>query len=369
MTAQASGSSSSPPVPVALVTGATGFIGFRLVRRLLTDGWQVRCLIRNAANRGAAIAELTEGLMVEDHGDATAPSQRLTIIDGDLGNRNALCRGIDGADFVFHLAGTVIAVNKAGYFRTNYVGTVGLAEAMLEAPRPPRLVFASSLAAGGPSTPGAPRTEEDPDRPVTHYGRSKLAAEQYLRRNEECLWSAIVRPAAVFGPRDVGFASIFRAVSRGFRLGYVGRDMEMSLIYVDNLVDSLTRLAEKALEGSGGPSGEVYYAADPIPSTVDGFQRKIAEVLDRKTIRLPLPRILALGAAAAASGVQRITRRPSFFNLQKVIEAVQPGWVCSQEKLAHHTRGADRHGRERTAVGLVEGIRRTVTYYRSAGIL
>lgn len=344
----------------ALVTGATGFIGYHLVRQLLAEGWSVRALIRRAGERGALIEELSSGY-----------PGAFDVVDGDLNDPHLLTKAADGTDVVFHLAGTVIAVDKVGYFRTNFDGTVNLVNALLEAkaPRrkaaggrqapgsPPRLVFASSLAAGGPNPPGEPRSEGDPEAPITHYGRSKLAAEEYIQEQKQSLWSAILRPAAVYGPRDVGFASIFRSVSRGVRLGYLGRDMELSLVYVENVVQALIGLA-----GSNAPGGEVYYCADPQVMTVDAFQKAIAASLGKRTIRIPVPRLLALVVALLASLVQRVSRRPSFFNLQKVIEAIQPAWSCSAGKLRREL-GQDAH------IGLQEGLRRTISYYREEGLL
>jgi dihydroflavonol-4-reductase len=334
---------------LAFVTGATGFIGFHLVRKLLSTGWRVRCLIRNAGERGALIAELGAGY-----------ADSLEVVDGDLNDPEALSRGVEGAAVVYHLAGTVIAVDKIGYFRTNFDGTVNLVNALLGThPKstPPRLVFAGSLAAGGPNPPGHPRSEGDPDRPITHYGRSKLAAEEYILEYRESLWSAILRPAAVYGPRDPGFASIFRAVSRGIRVGYLGRDTELSLIYVENLVQALI-----AVGAGSGPSGEVYYAADPPIVTVDAFQKAIAAALEKRTLRLPLPKLLVLFAALVATGVQRLTGRPSFFNLQKVIEAVQPAWSCTAEKLWKSTGLTPE-------IALQAGVRRTIADYRRNGVL
>lgn len=341
---------------VAFVTGATGFIGFHLVRRLLSAGGRVRCLIRNAGDREALIAELGAGY-----------ADRLEVVDGDLSDLAALRRGVDGAEVVYHLAGTVIAVDKIGYFRTNFDGTVNLVNALVDsqgapgaaAPGtvPPRLVFASSLAAGGPNPPGHPRTEGDPDQPISHYGRSKLAAEEYIQEHRESLWSAILRPAAVYGPRDPGFASIFRTVSRGIRVGYLGRDTELSLIYAENLVQAMVAAAETT-----APSGEVYYAADPPIVTIDAFQKAIAAALEKHSVRLPLPKTLVLLAALVATGIQKVTKKPSFFNLQKVIEAVQPAWSCTAAKLWKATQIEPE-------VDFQSGILRTIASYRQEGVL
>ncbi len=332
---------------VAFVTGATGFIGFHLVRELLSRGWRVRCLIRHAGERGDLIAELCAGY-----------DDRLEVVDGDLSDPGALSRGVEGAEVVYHLAGTVIAVDKIGYFRTNFDGTVNLVNALVDSQgtAPPRLVFASSLAAGGPNPPAHPRTEGDPVRPITHYGRSKLAAEEYILEYRDSLWSAILRPAAVYGPRDPGFASIFRAVSRGLRVGYLGRDTELSLIYVDNLVQAMVAVGDTST-----PSGEIYYAADPPILTVDAFQKAIAAALGKRTLRIPLPKTVVLLAALVATGVQRLTKRPAFFNLQKVIEAVQPAWSCTADKLRSTTG-------ESPKIDLQSGIRRTIAYYRQNGV-
>ncbi len=144
----------------SLVTGASGFIGRRLARELVRRGDEVACLVR----RTSRTAPLS-GLPVE-------------LVVGDLGDPGSLDAAVKGRDRVFHLAGVVQALDEADFDTANTRGTANLVGACLRAaPGLKRFVFVSSIAAAGPSGPGRPVVETDAPKPVSAYGRSKLAAE------------------------------------------------------------------------------------------------------------------------------------------------------------------------------------------------
>ena len=148
---------------VALVTGATGFIGSHLVEALLARGWRVRCLVRKTS--------VLRWLPTDD----------VSLINGDVGLPGEdLERAVRNVSVVFHLAGLTSAVDDSAYVTVNVEGTRNVVVAMQKAAPNALLVFCSSLAAGGPSTSKRPVNETDEPSPVSAYGRSKLTAERIV---------------------------------------------------------------------------------------------------------------------------------------------------------------------------------------------
>src|SRR5260370_32338407 len=164
-----------------LVTGATGFIGRHVVRRLLQRGDQVKCLVRGQSTNGLASSEVE-------------------LVFGDMTRPESLPAAVRGVDLVYHVAGATQVHTPGTYARVNSAGTRHLAQACARLLTPPKVVYVSSLAAAGPSLPDSPRREGQPPAPVSAYGRSKLAAEDHLKEVASFLPITIVRPPCVIGP-------------------------------------------------------------------------------------------------------------------------------------------------------------------------
>ena len=144
-------------------------------------------------------------------------------VQGSLEDTEALKRLVAGAGTVFHLAGVVRAGSEADFDRGNRGGTANLVAAVREAAPEARLVHVSSLAAVGPSPDPAGVGPEAEPSPISSYGRSKLAAESEVRALGEGFWWAIVRPPAIYGPRDTDIFEFFRMADRGLVAAPGGR--------------------------------------------------------------------------------------------------------------------------------------------------
>jgi nucleoside-diphosphate-sugar epimerase len=324
-----------------LLTGATGFVGYNLVPALKRQGYEVVCLIRRTSNTR----------FLDEIGG-------VEYAVGELRDRDSLLAALDAVDAVVHLAGAVKAVSRDGYFSVNTEGTRNLIEAVREArPGLKRFVYMSSLAAGGPTRPGAPRREQDEDRPVTHYGRSKKAAEETILQYRDEIPSVILRPGTVYGPADTALLGFFKTALRGIRARFLFRDLSLSMVYAEDLATAVVRALQSQL-----PSGDLFYVSDGHEYRLDEVQQHIAEALGVSTVSIPVPRLALFPVAAASELGIRVTRKPSFLNWQKIIETVQPAWVCTPEKLETRTGYRARYD-------LADGARSTVAWYRARGWL
>ncbi|SEQ47334.1 NAD-dependent epimerase/dehydratase family protein [Streptomyces radiopugnans] len=304
-----------------LVTGATGFVGTRLVRRLLEEGHTVAALVRDPARARLPAA-------VEPLG-------------GDLADGRGLSRAAAwGADRVIHLAGAVRAAPGSGcggYASVNAGGTRRLCRALAALPRPPRLVHCSSLAAAGPSPPGRPRREDDPPAPVSAYGRSKLAGEEELRAVSAAVPGTVVRPPIVYGPGDADFLPALLATVRGGVLPVCGfGPRRCSLIHVDDLCRVLLAAADRGSTVGPRPSSRgIYHAGDGTGHRWQDLAAAVAKLTGhRPPTTVPLPRPVAYAAAWGAETAARVRGRPSVLCRDKVRELARPAWICGHERAA-----------------------------------
>lgn len=198
---------------VVAVTGATGFIGRRLIPRLAASGWQPRVLVR------------------KDPADVDWGDLRIEVVQGDLQSPTTLDELVEGAGAVIHVAGLIKAPSRQAFMEANVEGTRRLAEAALRKVPSAHFVLVSSLAARSPE--------------LSAYAESKAAAEIVAR---ELLGDrlSIVRPPAVFGPGDRETLAFFKLVSSGFipRLG--SRRARMAIVHVDDLCSAFAALLDQA---------------------------------------------------------------------------------------------------------------------------
>jgi nucleoside-diphosphate-sugar epimerase len=299
----------------ALVTGGSGFIGSEVIRQLLAKGIAVRALLRKTSSR-----RNLEGLEYE-------------TATGDLNDLEALKKAVAGVDYVFHIAGALVGKNREELFLHNSEGTSKLAQACAEAnPKLKRFVYVSSLAASGPASSLDPKTESDPEAPVSDYGASKLGGEKELEKWSKDFATTVIRPPAVYGPRDTGILEFVKFVNNGVTPVFSAKSHDghkyLSIIHVEDLVQGIV-LAGLA---DGQSKKEVFFlSGDNIFSWADLFG-VMAEALGKKTVRVPIP-IPALTGLAAFYGVMtRIFNKSFPLTLDKIKELRQDYWICSNER-------------------------------------
>lgn len=334
-----------------VVTGASGFIGAHLVRDLLAANHEVTCLVRSPAKLPTAIAE------------------RITVVRGDIRDRESVRKAVQDADQVFHLAGLVKARRLSELLEVNQGGTRNLALECVERANPPALVFVSSLAATGPCRASSPLTELDPAAPVSNYGRSKLAAERELQAIADRLPATIVRPAIVFGPGDRNSHAIFAPIARFGLHALPGRAARpVSVIHVADLCRLLMLAAERGARLARGSESErsgegIYFATSAEQITYTQFGEMIGAALGRRRVwKIPQPRWAGFALAGLSELTARCVGLMPILNVDKMREAFAGAWHCSGERV-------ERELGFRTTVPLAERIAETVAWYQAQGSL
>lgn len=332
-----------------LVTGASGFVGSNLARRLVGRAERIRCLLRDPSKPGLLDAPGVE--------PAT----------GSLRDAERLRSAIAGCDVVFHVAGRTAALRPDDYAADNVEGTRTVAEACAAQSQPPTLVIVSSLAAGGIGTIEQPRREADPEEPRSLYGRSKLAAERAATQLADRVPLTILRPPLVFGPGDRAGLQLYLTM-RWLPLHMVPgwRGFPMSLVDVRDLCEGLIRAAERGeravrsddpaeISSKGGRG--VYYIGADRTITYRDFGLMSAQAAGWRVAALPLPRRTFWLAGVFGEVVGRVRGRPALVNYDKGREATAPGWVCDDAKIR-------RDLEYRPGAPLETQLAETVAWYR-----
>jgi nucleoside-diphosphate-sugar epimerase len=239
----------------------------------------------------------------------------------------------------------------------NYEGTQHLlAACKRSAPALHRFLYISSIAAAGPSLTGTPRQESDPPQPVGPYGRSKLRAEEAALACQEQFPVMVLRPSAIYGPRDTSFFQLFRAVRYGV-LPHIGRrELYVDLCFVTDLVQGMIAAAE-----SPHGLGEVFFLGGTC-HTWREMGQEIARLLGTQPRNIYLPRLAVLAAASVADGWARLRRQPSLLSRATILERLQPYWVYDSTKALQTFGYAPQ-------TPLRQGLAITLQWYRQAGWL
>jgi nucleoside-diphosphate-sugar epimerase len=309
------------------ITGATGFVGWHVAETCLRAGWDVHAIVRR--------------------GNRKPVPAGVAVVEADL-TTESLAAACAGTGVLVHSAALIRARDEATFNAVNVGGTRAAVAAATRAGA--HLILISSQAAGGEGTPDAPRREDDPPSPVNAYGRSKLAAEAVVRSAHDLAWT-ILRPCAVYGPRDHGFLPLFRMARRGLFLVPSSETTSFTLLSVTDLARAVL-LAADAQAGTG----ETLFVGHPVPRTGDEVLRAIAASEGRtfRPIRVPAPvftAAAALGDLAWTFGVKPMV------DSGRLVELRAKGFVCSVERI-RRVLGFEAE------IPLATGIAQTAHWYR-----
>ena len=329
------------PGPVIALTGATGFLGSHIADTLLDRGYRVRASIRATSS-----LRWLDGKPLE--------TRQTDLTDPDD------CRGfLAGTAGLIHCAGVVSAPAKKIYRTANVTSTACLLEAAASAWKGQNdikaFVLISSLAAHGPAGLDHPAVETNTSRPITEYGRSKLAAEDLLSSGEWPFRTTTLRPPSLYGPRDREFLPLIKLATWGWT-GRLGRQMT-GLSLVDGRDAATAAVALLETESATGTffvdDGRTGYDWSALTEALEKMAgRRI------RTIRLPLAGLKILSFLA---GPSRAARSP-VLNRDRINDLETDGWVCDGGRLADLTGFQARRDAAR-------GFAETLEFYREEGWL
>ena len=324
---------------IAVVTGSSGFIGSHLVDALLARGATVRALVRAES-------------------PTVGRDPRVTPFTADLLDDRSVreCGVWNDATHVFHVGGVTKRRTLAQFRDGNVVPTANILAALAARDRPVRrFVLVSSQTAAGPAASAdQPVREDDAPQPVEAYGRSKLEAEQATHRYTASVPITILRPSAVYGPRDVDFLNIFKQATRRVAVYAAPRDQAMSIVHVHDLVAAILRAAEAPIA-----RGRTYFVGSVQPVSWEDLYVEIATLAAVRSIGVQLPGPLLRVAGIAGNGFSRVTGRSVLLNANKVALARPKWWLCDSSRIRAELGWSDE-------ISLQEGLRETYLWYLHA---
>lgn len=275
---------------VIALTGATGFVGREVLKRLLDQGHHVRSLVRPGSFKNVA------------------KHPNITWVKGQLADRESEAALVEGADAVLHMAGLITARTKSEYERINSQAVGTLAEAAHTA-RVSRFVYLSSLAAKAPE--------------LSHYAWSKREGEASLTENFAPEKSVIIRAPAVFGAEDVATAPIYACVRKGFLPAPGGRGWRkrlLSLIHVDDLADFLVESCASDKYG-----GQTVSPSTRASINWPEFADACAQATGKSVRAIPLPLSLLYPVAGLTTALKAMTGK-GHLTLGKLGEFLYEDW-------------------------------------------
>lgn len=310
-------------LPIVAVTGATGFIGRRLVQALVENGYDVRALARR----------IPPGTEVTD---------AVSWIKGSLTDDNALRRLLHDVTAVVHCAGCVKALDRQTFYEVNGAATRRLAELAAAQPTPPRFILMSSLAAREPR--------------LSAYAASKRAGEQAVNAYKDRLPVVILRPPAVYGPGDLETLKVFQMAVHGFVAAPAAASARASLVHVQDVAGAV--LAALALEDL--PAAPIEFD-DGTPGAYSWFDIAAAAGAALRTSPkvVPVPAPLLYFAGALATAQAWLTRRPGVLSWGKVPELLHPDWTSAPSPFPGY----------KPLWNIDKGFKDTVSWYTSQGLL
>lgn len=320
----------------ALVTGAPGWLGSHLVEALVAEGREVRCFVQ----RGIDASSLSN-LKVE-------------LVEGDLRDAR-LFEVAKDVDSIFHCAGVIHPKNVKEFYEINTKGTKKLIEASI-ANRVGRFIYISSNSAAGCNKDrNTLMTENDPCKPVTDYGRSKLLAELAVKEAQnKGLDTVIIRPCWYYGPgQPARMTEFMRMIKKGRPLIFGDGYNLRSMSYIGNLVNGLL-LAEK----SNKASGQTYWIADERPYATLEIVETIAELLGVEVKPRYIPSFVSWGLEKTDIFLGKL----GIYSMNiHVAGEMRRDIACSIEK-------AKRELGYRPKIELKEGMQRAIEWCKSNNI-
>ena len=292
-----------------LVTGASGFVGFHLVSTAYRAGYEVHAAVR----RSSQIKDITPFVEKFVYPNFNQLESWTTLLASEK------------YDYVIHAAAMTKARSETEMIEANVGVTERLLQAAFQSPNPPtRLVYVSSLAAIGPlAYLEGPINESTPYRPVTMYGRSKREAEKMIRTRFADKPISIIRPTAVYGPREKDLFILFNTMNKGID-AYVGRaPQKLSFVYVKDLAEVLLQAcnsSQAVLDIFNISDGNVYSRYEMAEIFKQTFRKKL--------LRIHVPYAIVKSVAHLSQWLYSNSAKTPVIYPERLGELTAENWAC-----------------------------------------
>jgi nucleoside-diphosphate-sugar epimerase len=322
-----------------LITGASGFIGGWLVDEALKRGYEVYAGVR----AGSSLKRLNDSRI-----------QLVTLNYEDVDALSVQLSNLAPLDGVIHNAGITKTVKVSDFYRINADYTSNLAKALLSSDcRTAKFLLMSSLSVYGPvrEADGGMISENDTPHPNSHYGKSKLLAEQRLRALPT-LEHIIMQPTGVYGPGEKDYRIQIDSIRRGLDLHVGLKPQQLSFIYVKDLVRAVFEALQSPLTGVSiiVADGKTYSADDFCmlvkslfneqqqtlkvkPRGLGALWRLAADFNRQHTLKVKLPLLLCRYVCLALTLLGRLRGKPLTLNNDKYKILKQRNWACNTDRL------------------------------------
>jgi nucleoside-diphosphate-sugar epimerase len=321
-----------------LITGSSGFVGSFLVEEALNRGLEVYAGIRRTSS--------TKYLQ----------DDRINLFELDFSDLDLLKNQLKqhAFDYVIHNAGVVKVNKKQDFFTYNYELTKNFALVLQELqPDLQKFSYISSAASYGPADnhPGEIVKESDTPRPIDTYGESKLASENWLKKQSQFPY-LIFRPVGVYGPRETEIFTFFKAFNKGFE-GHIGKvPQKMAFVYVKDLCRvvldaTLSHTKQRA-----------YFVSDGKSYPTQDLGRIAATILNKKPlIKVNIPISIIKIVATLGETVGQVTGKMPALNLEKVKILKSKNWQCDIAPLKNDFNFTPLYDLE-------SGLKETIHWYK-----
>lgn len=297
-----------------LLTGATGFVGSHIVEELVSNKHSIISTIRKSSNL------------------KWIKNQPIQFEYCSLDNEEQLSNIVSKVDAIVHCAGVVRSINWDGYYKTNVLGTQKLVQvAIKNKSNIKKFVYISSQAAMGPSSTENPKKLTEKENPVSNYGKSKLLAEQEVKKLEGIIPYTIIRPASVYGPRDKDIFIFFNLVKHHLNpRTYTKRFIQ--LVFVKDIA----KVISISLNNSN-TNNKTYYLCDGNIYSWKDVATTIAKANDIKTMPIMLFNFIFKSVANVYEIVAKITKKPQVLSKEKIVEMLQTYWTADNTDIIKDT--------------------------------
>ncbi|MCD4818970.1 MAG: NAD-dependent epimerase/dehydratase family protein [Candidatus Cloacimonetes bacterium] len=319
------------------ITGSNGFLGSRIVHKLQSNDYEIMALIRKNANR-----ELLH--------------PNTNIVEINYNNVFEIEKTLNGQDVLIHSAALTRAKRWTDFQEINIKFTERLIEIFNRTKSLKQFIFISSQAAAGPSVNSKPKIESDLNNPVSYYGKSKLLAEQLIKKKIKKPYT-ILRPSSIYGQGDRDFLNYFKMINKGITVLPGKQKKFINLISADEVSEYVMHTINNK-----SAFNQTFFLTDGNIYSLDQFIKILKEVMHQKTKDFKIPDKLLSPIAKTIELSTLFSKKPAILNQQKVNEIKYNFWLSENLKAVKLLNYSPQNG-------LKNNLITTYNWYKKKGWL